>query len=274
MSDPLKEGEPALLVDQKGRHFLLKLEHGRDFVYHQGSISHDELIGADDGSWLESSTGAPLLLLRPRLADYVLRMKRGAQVVYPKDLGPILVYADIASGMTVLEAGTGSGALTLGLARAVGSEGRVVSVERRDDHAAHARKTITRWFGELPANVELRIGDAADAVADVRPDRIVLDLPEPWHVIEEAGRHQPAGGVLFAYLPTVPQVETTVAAARDAGTFAEIEIKEFLVRDWKVDGRSVRPEHTMVGHTGFLVFMRKTAPRPGEATSDGSREPG
>lgn len=254
-------GEPALLIDPKGRQFLLKLEPGRTFQFHNGSIPHDILIGAADGSWVEASGGTAMLLVRPRLSDYILRMKRGAQVIYPKDIGPILVYADIAPGMTVLEAGTGSGALTLALSRAVGPEGRVVSVERRDDHAAHARKTIERWYGEIPANLELRPGEAVDAVAEVTPERIVLDLPEPWHVIEQAARHQPTGGVLCAYLPTVPQVESTVSAATETGRFSEIEVKEFLFRDWKVEGRSVRPEHSMIGHTGFLVFMRRTEPR-------------
>lgn len=255
----LREGEPALLIDSKGRQFLLKLESGRTFQFHNGTVPHDELIGAEDGSWLTSTGNARLLLLRPRLADFILRMKRGAQVVYPKDLGPILVYADIAPGLTVLEAGTGSGALTMGLARAVGPNGRVITVEQRDDHSAHARKTLQRWFGEIPANVDMRIGDVADSVAEFRPERIVLDLPEPWHTLETAAEHQPAGGVFCAYLPTVPQVQTLVEMARDTGVFAEIEVKEFLVRDWNVEGRSVRPEHSMVGHTGFLIFMRKVA---------------
>ena len=189
-------------------------------------------------------------------------MKRGAQVVYPKDLGPIVVFGDIAPGMTVLEAGTGSGALTLGLSRAVGPTGRVISVEKRDDHASHARKTIQRWYGEFPDNVELRSGDVADHVADVAPERIVLDVPEPWHTITAAADHQPAGGVLTAYVPTVPQVERTVDAARETRRFAEIEVKEFLFRDWNIDGRSVRPEHSMVGHTGFLVFMRRVEDPP------------
>ena len=253
----LSEGQPALLIDQKGRQFLLKLESGRKFQYHQGTVPHDELIGREDGSWVTASTGATLLLLRPRLADFILRMKRGAQVVYPKDLGAILVYGDIAPGMTVLEAGTGSGALALGLSRAVGSSGRVVSVERRDDHAAHARKTIQRWYGEIPDNLELRGGDVAEQVEDIRPDRIVLDVPEPSHTLKAAAEHQPPGGVVTVYLPTVPQVQQAVDAARDTGRFAEIEVKEFLFRDWNIDGRSVRPEHSMVGHTGFLVFMRR-----------------
>lgn len=256
------EGDPALLIDGKGRHFLLALDPGRTFQYHEGAVAHTDLIGQEDGSWVESSTGAHLLLLRPRLADFVLKMKRSAQVVYPKDLGPILVYADIGPGMTVLEAGTGSGALTLGLSRAVGPTGRVVSVEMRDDHAAHARKALERWYGRVPDNVELRIGDVADEVEAVAPERIVLDLPEPWHAMKAAAEYQPSGGALVSYLPTVIQVQTLVEEARASGVFTEIEIKEFLVRDWNVSGRSVRPEHNMIGHTGFLVFMRKTGPRP------------
>jgi tRNA (adenine57-N1/adenine58-N1)-methyltransferase catalytic subunit len=258
----LEPGDPALLIDSKGRRFLLKLEQGRIFQYHEGMVAHSELIGREDGTWVEASTGAHLLLLRPRLADFILKMKRSAQVVYPKDLGPILVYADIGPGMTVLEAGTGSGALTLGLSRAVGPTGKVVSVELRDDHADHARKAVERWYGALPGNIDLRVGDVADHVAEVAPDRIVLDLPEPWHVLDVAAEHQPNGGVLAAYLPTVPQVQTLVETARATGAFAEIEVKEFLFRDWNVSGRSVRPEHNMIGHTGFLTFMRKTAVRP------------
>lgn len=253
------EGEPALLIDGKGRKFLLKLESGRTFQFHNGSVPHDVLIGAVDGTWVQSTGSAKLLLLRPRLADFILKMRRGAQVVYPKDLGPILVYADIAPGMTVLEAGTGSGALTMALARAVGPTGRVVTVEQREDHAAHARKTLQRWFGEVPDYVEMRIGDVAAEVAELGPDRIVLDLPEPWHTVEAAARHQPPGGVLCSYLPTVPQVESLVESARGSDAFAEIEVKEFIVRDWNVKGRSVRPSHSMVGHTGFLTFMRKVA---------------
>ena len=236
----------------------MKLKSGRTFQFHQGSIPHDHLIGSDDGSWVETSNGAVLLLIRPRLADYILKMKRGAQVVYPKDLGPILVYADIGPGMTVLEAGTGSGALTLGLSRAVGPTGRVISVEKRDDHATHARRALEQWYGEIPSNVDLRSGDVADLVEEVAAERIILDRPEPWHTIEAAAKHQPSGGVLCSYLPTIPQVQTTVETANKTGVFAELEVKEFLFRDWNIDGRSVRPDHTMVGHTGFLVFMRKT----------------
>ena len=259
--NPFQPGEPLLLIDDKGREFLLHLEPGRTFQFHMGSIEHDEIIGGSDGSWLVTSGGATMLAVRPRLADFILKMKRGAQVVYPKDIGPILVWGDIAPGMTVLEAGTGSGALTLALARAVGESGRVVSAELRADHAAHARKTIERWFGELPPQLELRDGDVAAMVAEVEPDRLVLDLPEPSPVVEAAAESQPDGGILISYLPTVPQVQTLVQTGEHSGGFSEIEVKEFLLRDWNVSGRSVRPAHTMVGHTGFLVFMRKVARR-------------
>lgn len=255
-------GEPALLVDDKGRRFLLRLDPARTFQYHQGAVAHADIIGRESGTWVRSSSGGHLLLLRPRLADFILKMKRGPQVVYPKDLGPILIYADVGPGMTVLEAGSGSGALTLALLRAVGESGRVVSADIREDHAAHARKTVTKWFGEVPPNLDLRIGDVADLVEEVRPDRLILDLPSPAAALAAAARHQPSGGVVGAYLPTVPQVQQLVELARELGAFAEIEVKEFLFRDWNVDGRSVRPEHRMIGHTGFLVFMRRIEKRP------------
>lgn len=253
----LAEGDPVLLIDAKGRQFLLKLDPSRKFEYHNGSVLHSALIGLEDGSWVDSSGGAKLLVLRPRLADYVLRMKRGAQIVYPKDIGPILVYADIGPGMTVLEAGTGSGSLTMGLLRAVGPGGHVVSVDLREDHSAHARKAISRWLGEIPENLDLRVGDVADVLPEVAPERVVLDLPEPGPAIAAAAQHQRLGGVLCAYLPTVPQVQSTVEIAEETGAFAQIEVREILSRDWNVSGRSVRPEHSMVGHTGFLVFMRR-----------------
>lgn len=253
----LAEGDPVLLIDAKGRQFLLKLDPTRKFEFHNGSVPHTELIGLEDGSWVDSSGGAKLLVLRPRLADYVLKMKRGAQIVYPKDIGPILVYADIGPDMTVLEAGTGSGSLTMALLRAVGPRGRVVSVDLREDHSAHARKAISRWLGEIPPNLDLRVGDVADVLPEISAERIVLDLPEPAPAIALAAQHQPSGGLLCAYLPTVPQVQNTVETAEDSGAFAQIEVREILSRDWNVSGRSVRPEHSMVGHTGFLVFMRR-----------------
>ena len=178
----------------------------------------------------------------------------------PKDLGPILVYADIAPGSVVLEAGTGSGALTLGLLRAVGTSGRVVSVERRDDHADHARKTIERWLGGIPDNLDLLVGEVEDQIIATKPDRIVLDVPEPWHCIEPAITGLAGGGVFCAYVPTVPQLQQTVEELRVSGQFEDILAFEALMRTWNVQGRSVRPDHQMVGHTGFICVARKVAP--------------
>lgn len=257
MSGPVAAGESVLLIDGKGRKFLVRLDPSSTFQYHRGVIPHAEIIGRDEGSIVESSGGGRLRLLRPRLADYILKMRRGAQVVYPKDIGPILMWADVAPGMTVLEGGTGSGALAIALARAVGPEGRLVSVERREDHAAHGRKSIERWFGEVPAHVELSVGEVEERVADVAPDRIVLDLPEPWHAARVAAESQPAGGVFCAYLPTVPQLQTLVEAFDESGGFAEVEVFETLHRTWNIAGRSVRPDHEMVGHTGFVVVARR-----------------
>ena len=252
-------GDQCLLIDGKKRRFLLRLREGGAFHSHHGVIDHDALIGMEDGSRVTSTGGAEFIALHPRLSDYVLKMKRGAQVVYPKDLGPILVYADIAPGSVVLEAGTGSGALTLGLLRAVGPTGRVVSVERREDHAEHAVQTITRWLGEIPDNLELRVGEVEQHIADVRPDRIVLDVPEPWHTATAAVDGLRGGGVFCAYVPTVPQLQQTVEALRSSGTYEDILAFEALLRTWNVQGRSVRPDHQMVGHTGFICVARKVA---------------
>lgn len=254
---PFTAGDLCLLVDGRGRHYLVVLRPGESFHYHAGFLEHDRIIGNGEGVTHLSSEGARLTALRPRLADYVLRMKRGAQVVYPKDIGPILVWADIGPGMTVLEAGTGSGALTLALVRAVGREGRVVSVERREDHAAHARARIEEFLGEVPANLELRVGNVEDWVEGVDPDRLVLDLPEPWEVVPAAAEGLRPGGILCAYLPTVPQVEQLARAMRGAGCFVETTTFEVLMREWSVAGRSVRPEHRMVGHTGFITVGRR-----------------
>jgi tRNA (adenine57-N1/adenine58-N1)-methyltransferase catalytic subunit len=257
VSGPIAVDETVLLIDNKDRQYLVRLQAGGQFHYHLGIVPHDEMIGREEGMRLTSTGGGSLLVLRPRLADFVLKMPRGATVVYPKDMGPIAIYADIAPGMTVLEAGTGSGALTLALLRFVGPAGRVVSVERREDHAAHARKSIVRWLGGVPPNLDLRIGEVEEAIEDLRPERIVLDLPEPWHAIPVAALHQPGGGVLCAYLPTVPQIQTLTGAMRESDRFAQIEVFETLFRTWTVEGRSVRPDHRMVGHTGFLVVARR-----------------
>jgi tRNA (adenine57-N1/adenine58-N1)-methyltransferase catalytic subunit len=257
VAEPLREGEVVLVIDAKERHYLVRLDASGSFQYHRGVLAHSEIIGAAEGVTLQSSGGGDLLVLRPRLADYVLKMQRGAQVVYPKDIGPILLWGDIGAGMRVLEAGTGSAALTSALVRAVGPDGSVITVERREDHQRQAVKTLTRWFGEIPGNLDMRIGEVEDVVAEVEVDRIVLDLPEPWHAATVAAESQPGGVGLVAYLPTVPQVQQLVDVMRGSGAWAEIDVFETLHRTWNVKGRSVRPDHQMVGHTGFITTARR-----------------
>ena len=255
-----QEGEPALLLDDKGRKYLLQLRASGVFRYHKGNLDHAELIGSPDGTRFLSSNGAPLIALRPRLGDYILKMRRGPQVVYPKDLGAILLYADMRPGLTVVEAGTGSGALTLALARTVGPTGRVVSFERREDHAARGRSTIERYFGGVPEWLELRVGDVVETVAGIAHDRLVLDLPEPWSVVPAATESLRSGGVFCSYLPTVPQLQRLHEALGSSHRFVDVETFEVLLRTWRVTGRSVRPDHGMVGHTGFLTVGRCIRP--------------
>jgi len=253
-------GELCLLHDAKGRTYLIRIEAGGEFQYHRGVVEHDDIIGAGEGSFVLASMGSKLVATRPRLADYTVKMPRGAAVVYPKDTGAIIVWADIAPGSVVLEAGTGSGALTLALLRAVGQPGRVVSVEQRTDHAAIASKRIVEFLGDLPENLELRIGDVEDNFEDVKPDRVVLDVPEPWHSVGPAVEHMASGGVFCCYLPTVPQVQEVRKALGASGSFIQATTFEILHREWTVEGRSIRPSHRMQGHTGFITVARKFTP--------------
>ena len=255
-----KPGEACLLFDRKGRRYLIELIPGAEFHHHHGALPHDEIIGTEEGSTLQSSLGRTLTVLRPRLADFALKMPRGAAVVYPKDTGAILVWADIQPGNVVVEAGTGSGALTMALARAVGTSGRVISFELREDHAALAKKRITGFFGEIPENVDLRIGAVEEGLAALQPDRIVLDLPEPWHSVPLAAERLAPGGIFSCYLPTVPQVQSVRDALDETGSFLDTMTFEMMMREWTIGGRSVRPNHRMIGHTGFITVARKLEP--------------
>jgi tRNA (adenine57-N1/adenine58-N1)-methyltransferase catalytic subunit len=258
VTPPFEPGERVLLIDDRGRRFLVRLESGRTFHFHDGAVPHDLILGSEEGTIVHSTTGADLVCLRPRLADFVLKMPRGAQVIYPKDVGAILVQADIAPGAWVLEAGSGSGALTLALCRATGPEGRVVSYEIRPDFHTTAAGNLEAFFGKLPAWLELRLGDVREVAATGESfDRAVLDLPEPWAVLPEVRSSLRTGGVLCTYLPTINQVQQAVLAM-EAGGFAEVETFEVLMRTWHVTERSVRPDHRMVAHTGFLSLGRKT----------------
>ena len=252
-----------LLIDSRDRRYLVTLATGREFHSHLGGVPHEAIIGSPEGSHVRTSQGSKLVVFRPTLADFVLKMKRGAQVVYPKDIGLILVYADVFPGATVLEAGAGSGSLTLALARAVGEHGAVISYEIRDDHRDQAVENLETWYssgGGKPENVEIRLGDVFEGVPETGIDRMILDLPEPWRAVGTASESLAPGGIMCAYLPTVPQVSQTVEAMR-AGGFGLVGTFEGLVRTWNVDGQSVRPDHRMVAHTGFIVTGRKLAPR-------------
>jgi tRNA (adenine57-N1/adenine58-N1)-methyltransferase len=256
VSAPFEAGERVLLIDQRDRTYLVSLEAGAVYHTHAGTLAHDDLIGRPEGTYVGTSRGMVLVAFRPRFADFVLKMPRGPQVVYPKDLGAFVVDADVFPGARVLEAGTGSGALTIALCRAVGGEGRVVSYELRPEHRERALANVEAFFAKIPDRLELREGDVADAgAAAERFDRVVLDLPEPWTPLASLRPALEPGAVLCAYLPTTVQVQELVLALPAAG-FRHIETFESLKRSWHVTERSVRPDHRMVGHTGFLTVAR------------------
>lgn len=255
---PLEPGEPVLLVDRKQRRYLITLRAGATFDLRGGKLIHDALIGTEEGRLVETSRGEKLLVLRPTLAEFVLEMPRGAQVIYPKDLSVILLAADIYPGAHVLEAGTGSGALTMALLRAVGPAGCVFSYEVRPEFTKVASANVTRYLGSTETLV-LREQDVYGGIPDGPLDRIVLDVPEPWRAVESAAAALRPGGILLTYLPTVPQVAQTVETIRRSGAFAMIETAETLLRPWNIEGASVRPAHRMVAHTAFLTTARRVA---------------
>ncbi|MGV0625350.1 tRNA (adenine-N1)-methyltransferase [Mycolicibacter minnesotensis] len=254
-------GDRAQFTDAKGRRYTTVLVPGGDFHTHRGAIAHDAVIGLPDGSVVKAANGDPFLVLRPLLVDYVLSMPRGAQVIYPKDSAQIVHEGDIFPGARVLEAGAGSGALTLSLLRAVGPEGRVISYELRDDHAVHARRNVETFLGELPDNWQLVMGDVADSeLPDSSIDRVVLDMLAPWDVLDTVSRVLIPGGVLVIYVATVTQLSQVVEALRAQQCWTEPRSWETLQRGWNVLGLAVRPEHAMRGHTAFLVSARRLAP--------------
>ncbi|MBI4294676.1 MAG: tRNA (adenine-N1)-methyltransferase [Chloroflexi bacterium] len=259
---PLADGDVALLVDAQGRNYLVKLGEHRAFHSHIGFLRHEDIIGKPEGTRLVTSQGKELLLLRPRLVDFVLMMQRRTQIVYPKDTGAILMAADIFPGAVVVEAGTGSGALTLALLRSVGPQGRVISYEVRSDMAELALSNIRQFLGQVPHNLELRVQDVCQGLAEVEIDRIILDLPQPWLALPAVVAALRPGGVLLAYLPTILQVHRLVETLRQDQAFDLVETMEVLLRTWHVGGVSVRPDHRMVAHTAFIVTARRLAHRP------------
>jgi tRNA (adenine57-N1/adenine58-N1)-methyltransferase len=263
----LAAGDPVLLIDRKSRSYLIWLAPGAVYDLHSGRVAHDDLIGRPDGSLVRTTRGDRLLAVRPTLAEYVLGMPRGAQVIYPKDLALILMLADIYPGARVAEAGTGSGALTMALVRAVGSGGRVFSYDVRQEFIDVAARNIRRYLGETPELV-VRRHDVSAGIPDAPVDRIVLDLPEPWRVVAPAAVALRPGGVFASFLPTTVQVQQTVEALRASGAFALVSTIEAMVRPWNIDGLSVRPAHRMVAHTGFLITARRLADAPPAAAPD------
>ncbi len=259
---PFQAGEVVLLVDRKGRRYLLRLEPGRAQDL-RGRLEHDALLGQEEGVVVRNSHGEVFLALRPTLAEYVLEMPRRTTPIYPKDLGAILVAADVYPGARVAEAGTGSGALTLALLRAVGSQGVVFTYEVREDFLQAARRNVEAVCG-TPDNLVARVHDVYQGLPDAPLDRLVLDLPEPWRVVPHAVEALRPGGIFAAYVPTVPQAHQTAEALRTSGAFALVETTETLVRPWNLVGQSVRPAHRMVAHTGFLTTARRVLPRSGE----------
>jgi tRNA (adenine57-N1/adenine58-N1)-methyltransferase len=253
---PFQKGDRVQLTDPKGRKHTVVLEPGKQFHTHRGAIEHDDLIGAPEGIVVTSTGKTPYLALRPLLSDFVLAMPRGAAVVYPKDAALIVGYADVFPGARVLEAGVGSGALSCSLLRAVGEHGRLVSYERRDDFAAVARRNIEVFFGGPHPAHTLKVGDLLEAT-ETDMDRVVLDMLAPWEVLGTVGRALVPGGVLCVYVATVTQLSRVVESLREHGGFAEPAAFETMMRDWHLDGLAVRPEHRMVGHTGFLVTARR-----------------
>jgi tRNA (adenine57-N1/adenine58-N1)-methyltransferase len=247
----LQAGERVLLVDPKERRYLVRLTAGGSFHTHAGIVQHDDVIGTEEGSAVLGSTGRRFVVVRPTLADVVLKMPRGAQVIYPKDLGAILLAADVGPHTRVLEAGVGSGALSMAMLRA-GAE--VVGYELRADFAQRAQENVRAFLGDAtPFRVEER--DVYEGIDETQLDRVVLDLPEPWRVLPHAARALHGGGILLAYLPSITQVAELRSALARYG-FGMAETAELLRRTWHVEARSVRPDHRMVAHTGFLTTAR------------------
>jgi tRNA (adenine57-N1/adenine58-N1)-methyltransferase len=280
------EGERVQLTDPKGRLHTITLVIDKEFHTHRGRLAHNDLIGAPDGSTATNTAGVEYLAVRPLLCDYVLSMPRGAAVVYPKDAGQIVAMADIFPGARVVEAGVGSGALSMSLLRAVGDLGHLHSFERREDFADIARGNVEGFFGGPHPAWQVTVGDLVEALPDAAPpgtiDRVVLDMLAPWECLDVVADALAPGGVLICYVATATQLSRVAEASREHGGFTEPAAWESLVRGWHLEGLAVRPEHRMHGHTGFLITTRRLAPgvtpplrkrRPAKGSHDaGSQE--
>lgn len=260
---PLREGDRVQLTDDRGRLHTITLAPGATFHTHKGYFRHDDLLGAAEGTVVRSTGGMGYLAMRPLLADYALSMPRGAAIVYPKDAGQIVAMADIYPGARVIEAGVGSGALTMSLLRAVGDDGELHSIERREDFAAIARANVEGLFGGPHPAWTLSVGDLSDVLPTVAApgtvDRVVLDMLAPWENLEAVADALAPGGVLVAYVATTTQLSRLAEDLRDDGRYTEPQAFETMVRTWHLEGLAVRPDHRMIGHTGFLLTTRRMA---------------
>ena len=253
-------GDRVQLTDAKGKLHTITLKPGGEWHTHKGWLIHDQIVGMPQGSVVETTAGLKFLAFKPLYGDYVLSMPRGATIVYPKDAALIVGFADIAPGLRVLEAGVGSGALTIALLRAVGPSGQVDSFERRDEFAQIATRNVTEYFNGKPDNWSLTLGSLQDKSTEEKYDRMVLDMLAPWECVQLADDVLHPGGVLLAYVATTTQLSAMAEAIKDSGRFTEPESSESLVRQWHHEGLAVRPVHRMIGHTGFLIQARRLAP--------------
>jgi tRNA (adenine57-N1/adenine58-N1)-methyltransferase len=255
-----REGDLALLLDRKSRKYLVTLGGNQVFHSHLGRLSHDQVIDHSVGGWYRTDRGHTLLAVRPTLADYVLEMPRGPQIIYPKDLGLIVSLGDIFPGATVVEAGLGSGSLTAALLRAVGTGGQVISYEINETVVPKAQRNIQRILPDT-SNLSVKVGDIYLGMAERNVDRIVLDVPEPWQAVPGIGDALVMGGIMLSFLPTILQVHELVRALQEDTRFQRLETTETLLRPWHVAERSVRPAHRMVAHSGFLTTAVRCQPR-------------
>lgn len=255
---PLRDGESVIFTDRKERQYLRRLASGKQISLRDGKINADAIIGNEEGTLVWTSLNDAFLVFRPSLAQLIPNLPRQAQVIYPKDIGTILIWADIFPGCTVVEAGVGAGALSTALLRALGNEGRLISYELREDFLRMARDNVARFYGAAE-NWTVKLGDVAESLEETDVDRIILDLPEPWPIIEKAWKALRPGGILLSYLPTVIQVKTLVDSLREHRGFACIETMESLMRYWHIKDMSMRPEHRMIAHTGFITVARRLA---------------
>ncbi len=249
----LSAGETVLLIDRKNRRYLIDLIEGSEFHSHSGVLSHDTMIGSAEGATFRSTKGMFFTAVRPTITDFVLKMPRGAQVIYPKDIGPILILADVFAGARVLESGLGSGALSTGLLRA-GAE--ITGYEIREDFEARARQNVGRFLGDSALeHYQTKVRDVYEGIDETDLDRVILDLPEPWRVVPHAETALRPGGIFLAYSPSIIQVSQLCEVLAES-KFGMVESLEVLNRTWHVEGVAVRPDHRMVAHTGFLTHAR------------------